>query len=111
MKELEAYRSDVGKSFMELLNSHFEFLSSTEDLLIFYSDLYSHCDGSLRELIRKKVASLFKQDVKSDVLLQSSNKKLDEKPSGLFGGMLTGKVSVQHCISLYIFNFLVYLIY
>ena len=89
VKELEAYRSDVGKSFMELLNSHIEFLSSTEDLLIFYSDLYSHCDGSLRELIRKKVASLFKQDVKSDVLLQSSNKKLTEKPSGLFGGMLT----------------------
>ena len=84
--ELESYRSGVGKSFMTLLQSYTGFLSSTEDLLIFYSDLYSHCDGSLREVIREKVASLFKKDVKSDVLLQSSNKKLSDKPSGLFGG-------------------------
>ena len=83
---LEAYRSSVGKSFMGLFESYTEFLNSTEDFLIFYSDLYSHCDGSLRELLREKMASLFKRDVKSDVLKQSSHKNLNEKPNGLFGG-------------------------
>ena len=83
---LEAYRSSVGKSFMGLFESYTEFLNSTEDFLIFYSDLYSHCDGSLRELLREKMASLFKRDVKTDVLKQSSHKNLNEKPNGLFGG-------------------------
>ena len=53
------------------------------------------------------MASLFKQDVKSDVLLQSSNKKLTEKPSGLFGGMLTERfLSITVYFSLYFSIFL-----
>lgn len=83
---MESYRASVGKSYIDLMESYTEYLSSTEDMLIFYSDLYSHCDGSLRELLRLKMASLFKRDVKTDIIHQSSHKKLDGKPSGLFGG-------------------------
>ena len=99
VNEMESYRYDVGSSFMELLTSHTEFLNSTEDLLIFYSDLYSHCDGSIRELIREKMASIFKKDVKTDVLLNSSNKKLKEKPGGLFGGWCYSIIDMKFSLS------------
>ena len=49
--------------------------------------MYSHCDSSLRDLMRDKLASLFKSDIKEEVVGQSSSKNLrDELPRGVFGG-------------------------
>ena len=60
---------------MDLYDKFSSSLNASDDLLIFYFDLLSHIDATLRELIRDKVASLFKKDIKSDVLSQSSSKK------------------------------------
>ena len=71
---------------MELYEIAANSLNNTDDKMIFYMDLYSHVDGSLRDLIRNKVASLFKGDIKSDLLIHSSSQKISGKPQGLFGG-------------------------
>ena len=50
--------------------------------------LYSHCDSSFRELLRDRLASVFKKDVKTEVLDQSSSRSLkDEIPRGVLGGV------------------------
>ena len=50
--------------------------------------LYSHCDSSFRELLRDRLASVFKKDVKTEVLGQSSSHSLrDELPRGVLGGV------------------------
>ena len=72
---------------MELFDTSARFLNNVEGTLVFYTDLYSHVDASFRELIREKVSSLFKPDIKADVMMKTSSKKMkDEKPKGLFGG-------------------------
>ena len=44
-------------------------------------------DSGFRELIRERFASLFKKDIKSEVIEQSSARKMkDEKAQGIFGG-------------------------
>ena len=49
--------------------------------------MYSHCDSSFRELMRDKLASLFRKEIKEEVIGQSSSKKMkDEAPRGVFGG-------------------------
>ena len=49
-------------------------------------------DAGFRELIRDKLASLFKKDIKIDVIGQSSSRTLkDEKSLGLLGGYILWK--------------------
>ena len=83
---IEDYRVSVGKQYMDLFKSTANYLNDCEDQLVFYTDLYSHVDASLRDVIREKMASLFRSHVKSDVLRETSTKQLSEKASGLFGG-------------------------
>ena len=45
------------------------------------------------------MASIFKKDVKTDVLLNSSNKKLKEKPGGLFGGWCYSIIDMKFSLS------------
>ena len=80
------YRGSLSKQYMELFTATSGFLNTVEDNLVFYTDLYSHADASFRDLIREKLASLFKPDVKTDVVKKTSSRQLTEKPSGLFGG-------------------------
>ena len=80
------YRVKVVKGYMELYEETAKVFIDVDDKMIFYLDLYSHVDGSLRDLVRDKLASLFKADVKADLLLHSSSKNLTGKPQGLFGG-------------------------
>ena len=81
------FRDSVSKQYVELFDTSARFLNNVEDTLVFYTDLYSHVDASFRELIREKVSSLFKPDIKADVMMKTSSKKMkDEKPKGLFGG-------------------------
>ena len=84
---LEDHRSRTVGTFMDLYDKFSSSLNASDDLLIFYFDLLSHIDATLRELIRDKVASLFKKDIKSEILSQSSSKKnKDANQIGYFGG-------------------------
>ena len=85
---IESYRETTAKKFMKLYEASAGFINEVDDQMIFYSDVYSHCDATLRDLIRNRVANIFKLDVRTDVLAQTSHKKLNEKPSGLLGGQL-----------------------
>ena len=82
----EDYRESFSNVFMELYDVSSKNLTESDDNLILYFDMYSHVDACIRDLLRDKLASLFKNDVKSDLLTQSSSKKLTEKATGLFGG-------------------------
>ena len=81
---LMSYRDTVCKQFAELYDLYAASLNNNEDLLVFYMvDLYSHCDAKIRNLIRKNMSSLFKDDIKTELLEQSS--KMGNS-SGLLGG-------------------------
>ena len=83
----KSYRELVVSMFVEIYNLFSNYINSSEDYLQFYTQIYSHCDATIRNLIRNKVASLFKDNVKLDILEMSSQKKMkEEKPSGLLGG-------------------------
>ena len=77
----------VGDKYKELFNVASSYMNVSEDQLVFYTDLYSHVYASLREVLREKMASLFRSHVKSDVLRQTSAKQLTGKPDGLFAGV------------------------
>ena len=49
-------------------------------------DLFSHVDGSLRDIIRQTLSTIFKTDVRDNVISQSNSRSFDMKPLGLFGG-------------------------
>ena len=51
-------------------------------------DLYGHVDASIRELLRSKMANLFKSEFRPEVLgkNKSSSSRKKEKPLGLLGG-------------------------
>ena len=86
---LVGYRELVLKQFVEMFNLFTTYINCAEDYLQFYTQIYSHCDATIRNLIRNKVvsASLFKDDIKSDILEQSTQKKMkEEKSLGLLGG-------------------------
>ena len=83
---MEEYRLTMGKKMVFLYSSISDALNNMEDLLIFHFDLWSHCDASMKELLRSKLAALFKNDVR-DEILSSLNSKFD-KDGGIFGGTL-----------------------
>ena len=86
VKILVDYRGFVTKGYKELYEATADTLTRIDDYTIFYLDLYSHVDSMFRDLTRNKVASLFKADVRTDLLKQSSSGNLMDKPEGLFGG-------------------------
>jgi len=85
---LVGYHELVLKQFVEMFNLLVTYINSAEDYLQFYTQIYSlRCDYQKSDLIQNKVASLFKYDIKSDILEQSTQKKMNkEKSSGLLGG-------------------------
>ena len=84
---MEDYRKSVADQFLSLYDITAAHLNDAESLLVFYTNLYGHVDGSFRDLIRNRVASLFRSDIKADVLELTSSKKMkDEKATGYFGG-------------------------
>ena len=87
---LEDQRMDAANKYLNLFEHVSEKLTIIDDMLIFYLDLYSHADGLIRELLRDKLASLFKLDIKSDVIKDSDPKALakrKETSKGIFGGI------------------------
>ena len=83
---IEKYRADMSKQFMDLFDTVAASLNATEDYLMFYSNIYTMVDSSLRELLRNKSSNLFRRDIKSEILDHTSSKKMEKKPTGLFGG-------------------------
>lgn len=53
---------------------------------VLFQDLYSHVDAALRDLLRDRMATLFKTPVKNEILNASKHKNLKKKPKGLYGG-------------------------
>ena len=85
----EDFRLGAAKKYLELFQATADVVTNSEDLLIFYFDLFSHADAGFRNLQRKGLAGLFKEDVKKEILSQSSHKNLAKAKSdakGLFGG-------------------------
>ena len=80
------YRKDIVNKFTYLYCSASEALTNIDDYMIFYIDLYSHCDAAFRDLLRERMATMFKAPVKAEILKKSSAKKLKDKPKGLYGG-------------------------
>ena len=85
-KLFDAYRDDMTKQYMQLFNAVGRSLNDIDDLLIFYTDVYSHVDASFRDLLRDRMASIFKSHVKTEILDKSKPMKLKNKPTALFGG-------------------------
>ena len=83
---IDGFNASMRVKYMELFNVTSKYVNVAEDQLVFYTDLYSHVDASLREVLREKMASLFRSHIKSDILKQTSSKHLAGKPGGLFGG-------------------------
>ena len=82
------YREGIVQNFMHLYNSQATALTGFDDNLMFYRNLYSHADASLKDLMRDKMASLFKPDVKSEILAKSSSSAgtSSKVHNGIFGG-------------------------
>ena len=83
---LDNFRSDIGNKYLSLYNNVSAAFNDIDDYLIFHTDLYSHCDAAFRDLLRDRMASIFKAPVKTEILTRSSAKKLKVKPDGLYGG-------------------------
>ena len=83
---LETYRAAVRDKF-DLYDMFSSNLNASDDMLIFYFEMLNYVDAQLRELMKDRVASLLKKDIKADVLSQSSSKKnKDVNVAGLFCG-------------------------
>ena len=84
------YRIKSGGNFIHLFKKFSSFLNNMDDKEIFYTDLYSHADAGVRELQRERMATLFKSNIRDDILNESSSKKKEDEhkkdPEGLFGG-------------------------
>ena len=99
------YRIKCGGNFIYLFKKFSTFLNNMDDKQIFYVDMYSHADAGVRELQRERMATLFKTNIRDDILSESSSKKKEEEnkkdPEGLFGGdfYLSYLVCCYHCYS------------
>ena len=85
---LVGYHELVLKQFVEMFNLFVTNINSAEDYLQFYTQIYSYCDATnatIRNLIQNKVASLYKDDIKSDILEQSTQKKMKDKRGKVLG--------------------------
>ena len=81
---LENYRSSIQDKVMDFYKSVADTLNNLEDLLVFHFDLWSHCDASMKDLLRSKILSLLKDDVKQEVM--DSFKKPGDSSGTLCGG-------------------------
>ena len=52
------YREDIIKKFTYLYTSVSDAFTIIDDYMIFYIDLYSHCDAAFRDLLRESVATV-----------------------------------------------------
>ena len=64
---LGAYRQKMVQDAAHLYDNMSAGVVSIDALLGFYFELYGHCDGNLRDLVRSKMACLFQGQFKEGV--------------------------------------------
>ena len=64
---LDGYRLKVVDDVAKLYDNMSAGVVSIDAMLGFYFELYGHCDSSIRDLIRSKMASLFRNNLKDAV--------------------------------------------
>ena len=71
-----------------MFNLFATYINSAEDYLQFYTDLFTlRCYYQKSDSEQSCIFTLFKDDIKSDILEQSTQKKMkEEKSLGLLGG-------------------------
>ena len=87
--EIKDYRQSMLEHYFLLFKMAAETANVIDDGFSFYVDLYGHVDASIRELLRSKMANLFKSEFRPGVLGKhktSSSSRAKEKPLGLLGG-------------------------
>ena len=55
------FRKDIRNEYPSLYDSVFGMFSDIDDFLVFHTDLYSSCDVAFRNLLRDRIASVFKE--------------------------------------------------
>ena len=86
--EINDYRKDCGDKFYAFFFSVAQAVNDLDDG--FYVDLYGHVDATktmdFRELLRSKMATLYKSEFRTDVLGRDRHGTMRYKPLGLLGG-------------------------
>ena len=75
------FREDIGNEFPSLYDSVFDTFNDIDDFLRFHTDLYSSCNIAFRNILRNRIASIFKAPVKTEILTNSSAKSLKLSPT------------------------------
>ena len=83
IEAMEKYRVSVGTQVVDFYKSVSKTLNDIDDYLIFHFHLLGHCDASMKDVMRSKILSLLKPDVKQEVLSSLKN-------PGKSGGSLCG---------------------
>ena len=90
MDEMQESNSSARNHYMSLYSAAANVANKVDDLLNFYCDVYSHTDACLRDLIRTKLANVFKSEFRSDLLGKNltveQRRNSKDKDSGLLGG-------------------------
>ena len=87
---LEGYRRDMIDKVAKLYDNMAAGIVGVDAMINFYFELYGHCDGSLRDLVRSKLSNLFVPAIRNEArgtgLTRSERDVLEESSTGLFGG-------------------------
>ena len=86
--EIMEYRKSVVHHYMALFNLIATKFGRCDGWFNFYWDMYGHCDATLKDLIRSKFASLFKPEVRKELLGRnlSREERNKSREEGLLGG-------------------------
>ena len=63
-KQFETFKLDLTKNVGEMFDIFGNGVVTLDGMMTLYFDMYGHLDGTLRELVRNKMASLFKTTCK-----------------------------------------------
>ena len=87
--EMASYRANAVQHYMSLYEAAAGVSNTLDDFLNFYTDVYGHNDACLRDLIRSKLANLFRSEFRSEILGKhlSVEERKQAKDTGLLGGM------------------------
>ena len=89
------YREDIIKKFTYLYTSVSDAFTIIDDYMIFYIDLYSHCDAAFRDLLREP------EQANSSQRVSKGMPRLRRAIKGMVGGAASHQLSVTSLASNY----------
>ena len=98
---MENYRSRCVDIVVKLFDISAAHVARMDDCLNLFFDMYGHVDGCLADLVRTKVASLFKSEVRSSLLSsvrEDDTARQATDNAGLMGGELKIKSSIGDAV-------------